>query len=396
MYPQQPLPSNATYTPQTPPGWYPDPWFVAPWRWWDGTQWTGSLTGPVFAGLAQTGPKKPRLPAWLSVPVLCSSIIVIPIIVIGLVLAPVPVLLGFVPLAIVFPTLNWLDRVEPEPRAAKLHALLWGATTAVLVSFIVNTTVGAVSNSETIAAVVSAPIIEELMKGIGVLWAARRAEIHDVIDGIVFAGWVALGFAVTEDFLYFAQAGGSLPMVFILRAILTPFAHPLFTAWTGLAIGTAVSRRTSPKVAMLWGLPLAMATHAAWNGGITWASADRSGLRILVFIVGFILLFVSAVTMCVIVRSKERKRFVGTASYIANQLGLPPGEVAVFATWKGVRSMRKALPRRKRSAFDALHASLARLTSMHARPGAPDNVDPVEEARHIQNIASARTRLTAA
>jgi len=27
-------------------GWYPDPWNVAPWRWWDGVQWTPGLYGP--------------------------------------------------------------------------------------------------------------------------------------------------------------------------------------------------------------------------------------------------------------------------------------------------------------------------------------------------------------
>lgn len=26
--------------------WYPDPWRIAPWRWWDGAQWTPVLDGP--------------------------------------------------------------------------------------------------------------------------------------------------------------------------------------------------------------------------------------------------------------------------------------------------------------------------------------------------------------
>lgn len=31
----------------TPPGWYPDPWRQAPLRWWDGAQWTPSLSVPT-------------------------------------------------------------------------------------------------------------------------------------------------------------------------------------------------------------------------------------------------------------------------------------------------------------------------------------------------------------
>jgi membrane protease YdiL (CAAX protease family) len=29
-----------------PAGWYADPWAIAPWRWWDGAQWTPILYGP--------------------------------------------------------------------------------------------------------------------------------------------------------------------------------------------------------------------------------------------------------------------------------------------------------------------------------------------------------------
>jgi membrane protease YdiL (CAAX protease family) len=35
--------------PAAPPGWYPDPWGVAAWRWWDGWQWTAYAGGPVLA-----------------------------------------------------------------------------------------------------------------------------------------------------------------------------------------------------------------------------------------------------------------------------------------------------------------------------------------------------------
>lgn len=31
----------------TSPGWQPDPWGEAPWRWWDGTSWTGFVSAPM-------------------------------------------------------------------------------------------------------------------------------------------------------------------------------------------------------------------------------------------------------------------------------------------------------------------------------------------------------------
>jgi uncharacterized protein len=50
-------------------GWYPDPWHVAPWRWWDGVQWTAGLYGPfgeawplsTTAVVASASPKGPGI-----------------------------------------------------------------------------------------------------------------------------------------------------------------------------------------------------------------------------------------------------------------------------------------------------------------------------------------------
>jgi hypothetical protein len=39
-----------TTTPLPPAGWHPDPWGVAPLRYWDGGQWTGYVHTPVSAG----------------------------------------------------------------------------------------------------------------------------------------------------------------------------------------------------------------------------------------------------------------------------------------------------------------------------------------------------------
>ena len=114
---------------------------------------------------------------------------------------------------------------------------------ATAVSGIVNELVGAGLGMGA-SLVISAPVIEEIMKAIGIWYAVRRKELDGVMDGVIYAGWTALGFAVVENFLYLglAEQEGQLLLVFVLRGLLTPFAQPLFTAWTGIAIGAAVAK----------------------------------------------------------------------------------------------------------------------------------------------------------
>ena len=53
-----------------------------------------------------------------------------------------------------------------------------------------------------------APIVEEAVKGaflVGLL-IFRRREFDGIVDGIVYAGLVAAGFAFTENILYFGRA----------------------------------------------------------------------------------------------------------------------------------------------------------------------------------------------
>src|SRR5699024_8380816 len=89
-----------------------------------------------------------------------------------------------------------------------------------------------------------APLVEETAKGLGVLviFLRWRRHVDGPVDGLVYAATVATGFAVVEDVLYLAQAhaygdGGAVATVFALRALFSPFAHLMFTACIGLALG---------------------------------------------------------------------------------------------------------------------------------------------------------------
>lgn len=374
-----------TYTPTpvaTQAGWHADPWSPQQWRWWDGYAWT--------VHVAPRGRRKPRLPDWLSPPVLAGSALLLPALAWLMIVSPWSVILGLVPIIIVLPVMTWLDRVEPEPRSAIVHAFAWGASIAVLVSGVVNTIVF-LTAGEVWGAVVSAPIIEEIMKALGIVWAVRRREVDGIMDGIVYAGWVALGFAVVEDMTYFAESQdmGLLATTFVVRALLGPFAHPLFTAWTGIAIGHAISRGRPIFPAMLWGLALAIASHMIWNGSLMAAAHwSESGMVVLLIAVaGFVTHFFVFVVVLYRFRRRSEMRFNQLVPWLAHRYHIPQSEVAAFANFRTTLTLRRALPRAQRRHFDAVHAALARLAVLHDRPG---GVDPTAEALLLSQLQRAR------
>jgi hypothetical protein len=209
------------------------------------------------------------------------------------------------------------------------------------------------------------------------------------MDGIVYAGWVALGFAVVEDILYFADAfeADALIQVFIVRALLTPFAHPLFTAWIGLAIGLAVARQQSVAANAIWGVGLAVACHGAWNGSLTFAAETGNAAAIAIAAICFVALFFGAVITVILMRRNEQRRFVELVPHLANRHGLTPEEVGVFGDWHRMLHTRRNLPRSQRPHFDRVHAALARLALFYRRHG---HADPATEQLLASQLQQAR------
>ncbi len=209
---------------------------------------------------------------------------------IGLGTGFVPLLIGFVlatlPVPIYVALALWIDRFEPEPPWTLAIAFFWGALVAIFMAFVLNTLGGSIVGAllgdnvgEVFAAVVSAPIVEETSKAL-VLFALfywNRDEFDGVIDGIVYAAMVGLGFAMTENIQYYGGAAreGNVALIVMLRGALAPYSHPLFTSMTGIGLGLASqSNNRAVKIcAPLAGLFVAMSLHGLWN-----LSASINGL----------------------------------------------------------------------------------------------------------------------
>lgn len=228
---------------------------------------------------------------------------------------PIGVLLGtglaLLPLLIVVLSLLWLDRYENEPAGMLALAFVWGASVAALISLILNTTAAILleQTAPDAGAVVVAPLVEEVAKGAGILFVLllRRGRFDGMVDGIVYAGFTAAGFAFTENILYFGRAyseyaAEGLIQTFIARGLASPFAHPMFTAMTGIGIGIAVTaRHTVVRIlAPLTGLMCAIILHSLWN--FFAISVADAGLEVLLLPLALFAVFVGFI---VFVRRRE-------------------------------------------------------------------------------------------
>lgn len=207
----------------------------------------------------------------------------------------------------------WLDRYEKEPRILLGVIFTWGSVFAAGVAYAANTllTEGlyTVSGSAVYANLIStrllAPVLEESLKGLAVLgvFIFFYDEFDSLVDGIVYASVVALGFAATENAFYLYTRGfvlngwpGLLSLT-VTRIVLVGWQHPFYTAFIGigLAVARLSSRRSLRFGAVLLGWIGSVAMHMLHNsisglllalGGLTLSTLfDWSGwLLMFVFV----------------------------------------------------------------------------------------------------------------
>lgn len=204
---------------------------------------------------------------------------------------------GFVPMFIFAYILYWTDRYEREPKVLLGAVFFWGVAIAAGGAFVINTMLGmgvyiftgSESATDLATGSIIAPIVEESLKGLAVLivFFVFRREFDSILDGIVYAGIVALGFAATENTHYIYNFGyvdggweGLWFLVFV-RVILVGWQHPFYTAFIGIGLAMArLNKSVFVKiVAPLAGFSIALFTHAFHNTFATLAGG-LSGLAI--------------------------------------------------------------------------------------------------------------------
>jgi RsiW-degrading membrane proteinase PrsW (M82 family) len=179
----------------------------------------------------------------------------------------ISLLAGLLPTLLYVALLYSADRYEKEPKAMLATAFLWGAIPAVVVALVVRLFFRLPAHLlgpraiEAVRAGLVAPVIEEAIKGVVILFIARRyrLEFDNLLDGIIYGAMVGFGFAMAGNTLsylgaFILRGFAGLSSAIVLEGVLYGLNHALYSAIVGAGLGHArLARRRREH----WAIPLA-------------------------------------------------------------------------------------------------------------------------------------------
>ncbi|ATG55170.1 PrsW family intramembrane metalloprotease [Brachybacterium ginsengisoli] len=322
---------------------------------------------------------------------------------------PVTAFLAGLSLLVIAGIMILADRWDPQPLPLLIIAVFWGAAIAAGVSYVLNTlngllvylATGSEQAAEFAGPVISAPLVEETTKGLGLLLLLllARRYFNGPMDGLIYGALLGGGFAFTENIIYYTRglegAGAAGVLVsFFFRGVLGIFGHAIYTATTGIIVGFVV-RKWGSIMGFLVFLPAlipGMLMHAAWN-----LSATLDVPLLLMYGGQGLLVLLAMVVLGVLIWDESRLTRVRLGDY-ANQGWLTHEEVDMLATWKGRREGKRwagqigAKPVMKR--FIRESADLASIRQRLLADGANPKVVATEQ-NLLQRLTANRQELLA-
>lgn len=263
------------------------------------------------------------------------------------------ILFAIIPLPLLWLVYWWLDRYEPEPRRYKLAAFVWGGVIAVAIALALEIWIQRTWDlSDKKMASFIAPLVEEPAKCLflALTFIRARRVIDGFLDGLIYAGFVGIGFAFIENIGYYAssylgspdiQVAGAegVTATFVVRGLFSPFAHPLFTSAFGIAIGLAAGRRskTLKVLISLAGVTVSVGLHALWNGSLSYGG----GAGFILAYLALAALLVAVAVLAIIVRNRQVRILERSLSYVAQRGWIHPAEIPYLSRF----SYRKAARR---------------------------------------------------
>ncbi|MGZ5213789.1 MAG: PrsW family intramembrane metalloprotease [Actinomycetota bacterium] len=311
-----------------------------------------------------------------------------------------------------------LDLYEREPLSLVIGALLWGAVAATTLSGSANDgwglVVARVGGPEFAArwtAALTAPFVEEILKGLGVvlIYLIAPDEFDDMMDGFVYGAVCGLGFAVVEDVFYFMGVFGGQPngvlRGFFVRVVASGlYSHVLYTGLVGMGIGYLVSRRhrrpLKRRLTVVVGLSAAaILGHFLWNSPLLdlfpaqpWSGADLLMIPVATAVKGLPLL-VFATLAIVLARRRERRWLRGALAEELGGFGVSAAELATLehSRWRrtAVGEMRTRAGRHAAALLRRLQREQVNLAMIRSKVDSADDPALIEQRAYCGSLREA-------
>jgi len=182
-----------------------------------------------------------------------------------------------VPLVFLY-LVRWLDLYASGSLKVMLACLGWGVV-AFVGAFFANTfALGFVGFA--LLPVLVAPINEEILKSLLLVYLVRRPSFTYFVDGAIYGFASGIAFAVLEAILYVGRSGADQGLgLSLARGFSTSLMHGSSTALVGIALGRMrFGRGVSRAGSLLMGWTGAMALHITFNNML---NSGQSGSTVL-------------------------------------------------------------------------------------------------------------------
>ena len=194
-----------------------------------------------------------------------------------------------------------------------LYCILWGGVAYFLAYLINDTLVNNNLLSEDFLVRFSAPLAEETLKGLFLLYLIRRPNFTYFVDGAIYGFSCGIGFAIFENYEYVLGNPSAAVALAISRVVSTNLIHATGSALIGISLG--IWRLEKSKLRFLFplgGWLCAFAMHSTFNNIVS-----DDAILIFAFILSFI--GIGIIVFAVFRGLKEEK------SWIEEKLGMTDG-----------------------------------------------------------------------
>lgn len=179
--------------------------------------------------------------------------------------------------ALAFYLIRALDLFKTSHTQTVLICALWGALVAYPLASLVNGGLHSLFGAALVITLL-APLIEEALKALVLLYYTRQPSFHYFVDGAVYGFSVGIGFSMVENIVYLGSSP-SLSLA-ITRVLSTSLMHAMASGVVGISLGRL--RRTRSRVLPLLGIGSAFAVHILYNNVVN----TLTGVTLLIVAVG--------------------------------------------------------------------------------------------------------------